>query len=150
MIQMNTDRIEKSFVLRAPRSRVWEALTNVEELNSWFGVSLQGEMAPAARLRGNFTIPGHEHQVMDITIETLEPEQRMSWRWVPGNGDPEDEGTTLVTFDLEDADGGTRLTMVESGFDNLPPEKYEEAYRGNSGGWDWQMDNVRRYLGEID
>jgi hypothetical protein len=68
---------------------------------------------------------------------------------VPNNGDPDSE-TTLVTFDLEDAGDGTRLTMVESGFDNLRPELYEDAYRGNTEGWDWQIGNVRRYLGEID
>src|SRR5690349_22641588 len=99
MIDMNTDRIERTVVLRAPRTRVWAAITNVEELNTWFGVALEGTMAPSARLRGNFTIPGHEHQTMDITVETFEPEQRVSWRWVPNNGDPDSE-TTLVTFDL--------------------------------------------------
>ncbi len=150
MIDTNTDRIEKTLVLRAPRSRVWQALTNVDEFNSWFQVGLAGSFAPGARLRGTFTIDGHQDQTMDITVESMEPERLISWRWVPGNGDTEKDQTTLVCFELEDADGGTRLTMVESGFDALPPEQYENAYRGNTDGWAWQMDNLRRYLGEID
>lgn len=149
MIDMNTDRIEKTLELRAPRSRVWQAITNVEEFNNWFQVGLSGSFAPGARLRGSFRIEGHEDQTMDITVERMEPEHFMSWRWVPGNGDVENDQTTLVSFELEETKEGTRLTVVESGFDALPPEQYENAYRGNTDGWAWQIDNLRRYLGEL-
>jgi uncharacterized protein YndB with AHSA1/START domain len=129
---------------------VWQALTDVEQFNTWFHVGLEGSFVAGARLRGAFTFEGHEHQVMDVTVDRVEPERLIAWRWVPGNGDAEGEQTTLVSFELDDVDGGTRLTMIESGFDALPPERYEDAYRGNTGGWNTQLQNLREYLGEND
>jgi uncharacterized protein YndB with AHSA1/START domain len=45
----STDRIEKQVILDAPRSRVWRALTDVAQFNSWFGVSLAKPFEPALR-----------------------------------------------------------------------------------------------------
>jgi uncharacterized protein YndB with AHSA1/START domain len=147
MIGTTTDRIEKTLMLRAPRSRVWQALTDVDQFNTWFHVRLEGSFEAGARLRGAFTFEGHEHQIMDITVESMEPERLITWRWVPGN-EQGVEQTTLVSFELEDAEGGTRLTMIESGFDALSPDKYEDAYRGNTAGWTTQIENLRHFLGE--
>ena len=58
------------------------------------------------------------------------------------------EEPTLVTFTLEDAPArGTRLTVVESGFDKVPPRRRLEAFRLNSGGWDVQVGNIARHVG---
>ena len=56
------------------------------------------------------------------------------------------EPTTLVEFTLEDVPEGTRLTVVESGFDALPAGWRFEAFRENESGWIEQMQNVRRYV----
>ena len=49
---MNTDRIEKKILLRAPRKRVWRALADSTEFGSWFGIKFEGAFTPGARLRG--------------------------------------------------------------------------------------------------
>jgi uncharacterized protein YndB with AHSA1/START domain len=85
---MSTDRIEKQVVLRAPRSRVWRALTNAEEFGAWFGVKLQAAFTAGARLQGQITHPGYEHVTLDITIVRLDPERYFSWRWHPNAVDP--------------------------------------------------------------
>jgi hypothetical protein len=81
----------------------------------------------------------------------MEPERRFSWRWHPnavdGNRDYSDEPTTLVTFELEDVPEGTLLTVVESGFDRLPASRRAEAFRGNEGGWAYQMESISKYVG---
>ena len=57
------------------------------------------------------------------------------------------EEPTLVTFTLTDAPGNaTLLTLVESGFDKVPPERRQEALRMNSRGWSAQMDNIARHV----
>ena len=56
------------------------------------------------------------------------------------------EPTTLVEFRLDDAVGGTLLTLVESGFDQIPPERRMSAFRGNSGGWEIQMQNIDKHV----
>jgi len=120
----NTDRFETDIVLDAPRSRVWRALTDVKQFNQWFGVNLAGEFAPGREIAGNITIRGYEHVQMTLWVETMEPERRFAFRWHPNaiepNVDYSQEPTTLVTFTLDDEADGTRLTVVESGFDALP------------------------------
>jgi uncharacterized protein YndB with AHSA1/START domain len=147
MRQSNTDRIEKRIVLKATRQRVWQALTTVEEFNSWFRVALEGTFSPGARLQGPITYEGYEHLTMEMTIERMEPESLLTWRWKPGT-DASLAAETRVTFELRDVEGGTELTLTESGFDSLPPDQRETAFRGNDEGWDEQMSNIRRHLGE--
>jgi uncharacterized protein YndB with AHSA1/START domain len=146
----STDRIEKQIVLRAPRARVWRALTDAAEFGSWFGVRMESGFAPGRVARGRVTYPGYEHVVLEATVERMEPERLLSWRWHPAPvdaaADYSKEATTLVTFTLEDAPEGTRLTVVESGFDALPPARREEAFRMNEGGWAAQMQNVARHV----
>ena len=85
---MDTDRIEKTVVLRAPRSRVWRALTTPDEFGAWFGVNLAGAFTPGARVAGRITTKGYDHLTMEILIERVEPEHRFSYRWHPYAIDP--------------------------------------------------------------
>ena len=147
----STDRIERSILLKAPRARVWRALTQAEEFGAWFGVRLQGKtFAAGTRVRANITHPGYEHVLFDIHVERMEPQRLFSWRWHPApiekDRDYSAEPTTLVVFELEDAPGGTLLRVVESGFDQVPPARRLEAFRLNSGGWEAQMENIEKHV----
>src|SRR3569833_1209938 len=128
----STDRIHKQVVLRAPRTRVWRALVDKTEFGSWFRVALPaGEFSEGATVEGQITYPGYTHLTMRVTVEQVEPEQRLSFRWHPGavepNVDYEQEPTALVVFELSDTSEGTLLTVDESGFDALPAERRAEA-----------------------
>lgn len=148
---MTTDRIEKTIILRAPQARVWRALTTAEEFGAWFGVKLEGAFTPAAHVAGKITTPGYEHLTMVIIVERVEPERLFSYRWHPYAVDPASdysrEPTTLVEFQLLEVSNGTRLTLIESGFDSLPAERRAEAFRMNDGGWTEQIRNIERYVG---
>lgn len=145
-----TDRIEKQTVLRAPRSRVWRALSDAKEFGTWFGVKLSGTFAEGAALRGQITIPGYDHLTMEVIVERVEPERYISWRWHPYAVDPKvdysQEPTTLVEFRLEELPDGTALTIVESGFDRIPAGRRDEAFRMNSNGWTGQIKNIERHV----
>jgi uncharacterized protein YndB with AHSA1/START domain len=145
-----TDRIEKEIVVKAPRPRVWRALTDAAEFGKWFGAEMKDTFAPGARAQGRITHPGYEHLTLDMTVERMEPERLFSWRWHPYAVDPKQdysgEPTTLVECELTDVPGGTRLRVVESGFDRIPLARRAEAYRMNSGGWAEQMQNIAKYL----
>jgi uncharacterized protein YndB with AHSA1/START domain len=146
-----TDIIEKTILLRAPRSRVWRALTTPEEFGTWFGARFaNAAFAPGARVQAAITFKGYEHLTLDLTVEAMEPERLFSWRWHPNavdaHRDYSSEPTTLVTFTLEEVDGGTLLTVVESGFDRLPVERRADAYRGNEGGWAYQVESIRKHV----
>ena len=147
---MSTDRIEKSLVLRAPRARVWRALTHAAEFGAWFGVKIEGEFAAGATVRGTITTKGYEHLTMELVIDRIEAERYFSYRWHPYAIDPKvdysAEPPTLVEFRLEDADEGTLLRVVESGFDRIPAARRAEAFRMNDGGWAKQMENIARHV----
>jgi uncharacterized protein YndB with AHSA1/START domain len=146
----STDRIEKRVVLRATRSRVWRALTNAEEFGTWFRINFDGPIVEGRPVRGNLTFKGYEHVVVEMLIERIDPERYFSYRWHPGAVDPavdySAEPTTLVEFTLEDADGGTAVTIVESGFDRIPLARRAEAFRMNNAGWDGQIKNLAQYV----
>lgn len=146
----STDRIEKEIVLEAPRSRVWRALTDVRQFNQWFGVNLEPPFAVGQRSSGHITIPKYEHVVMEAWVEKIEPEHHFSFRWHPGavepNVDYSKEPTTLVVFTLEEVDEGTKLTVVETGFDALPESRRSQALLGNERGWTGQLKNIANYL----
>jgi uncharacterized protein YndB with AHSA1/START domain len=146
----STDRIEKQIVLRARRSRVWRALADAEEFGAWFGMKVEGTFAPGGRAHGQITLPGHGNVIVEIAIERMVPESRMSYRWHPyaveAGVDYSSEPTTLVEFHLEDVAEGTRLTVVESGFDSIPPARRAEALRMNDAGWAEQLENIARYV----
>jgi uncharacterized protein YndB with AHSA1/START domain len=89
--------------------------------------------------------------MFEAEIDRVEPPSLLSYRWHPyavdQSIDYSSEEPTLVTFTLADApDNATLLTVVESGFDKVPPHRREEAFRMNSRGWDAQLDNIVRHL----
>ncbi len=147
---MSMDRIEKTIVLHAPRSRVWRALSQAKEFGAWFGLALEGDFAPGARLTGRLTTPGHEHLTLEITVERVEPEHLLSYRWHPYAIEPgvdyAGEPTTLVEFQLADVADGTQLTVVESGFEGIPLARRAIAFRMNDQGWAEQLTHIARYV----
>jgi uncharacterized protein YndB with AHSA1/START domain len=146
------DRIERSIDLQAPRDRVWQALTDAEEFGDWFGLKLQGQrFVPGQSNHAQLSIKGYEHVSLHLQIERIEPKTTMAYRWHPfavdTSVDYSVEEPTLVTFTLADAaDGGTRLTVVESGFDRVPAHRRLEAWRMNSAGWEGQLRNITQHL----
>jgi uncharacterized protein YndB with AHSA1/START domain len=144
------DRIEKEIFLRAPRGRVWRALSDPKEFGEWFGVRFEDPFTPGGRVRGRITNPKYEGMLMEIWIERIEPETLLSYRWHPYAVDPgadfSKEPTTLVEFRLEEAAGGTRLSVTESGFSRIPADRREKAFRMNEGGWAAQIKNIERHV----
>lgn len=146
----DTDRIERSIVLRASRARVWRAISDAREFGQWFRVALDGDFVPGATVRGRITHPGYEHLAMELHVERVEPERLLSYRWHPhavqADVDYSTEPTTLVELRLDDVADGTRLTVVESGFDRIPAARRAEAFRMNGDGWSQQMRNVEIHV----
>jgi uncharacterized protein YndB with AHSA1/START domain len=160
---MTSDRIEKHVTLRAPRERVWRALTDAKQFGTWFGVELDGPFVAGQRITGRITatqvdpeIAKHQEPYRGLpfewVIETIEPMDVFSFRWHPfaieRDVDYSAEPTTLVRFELGDAADGssTSLRITESGFDQIPLERRAKAFAANEGGWGAQAELLARYL----
>lgn len=148
---MNTGRIEKKIELKAPVARVWRALTDYREFGEWFRVKLEGAFVPGQVSRGHITYPGYEHYKWEAVVQKVEPEKYFSFTWHPYavdlKVDYSKEKPTLVEFRLEPISGGTLLVVTESGFDQVPAHRRDEALRMNDGGWTEQMKNIERHVG---
>lgn len=155
------DHIEKRIVLRAPRERVWRAISEAKQFGTWFGVEFDGEFAVGTRLTGRIAPTQVDPEVaklqqpytgfpFEFHIERMEPMAIFSFRWHPNavdrNVDYSAEPMTLVEFRLEDVEQGTLLTIRESGFDSIPLERRAKAFTSNEGGWTHQLKLVEKYL----
>ena len=160
---MSTDRIGKKILLRAPRKRIWHALSDSTEFGTWFGMKFDGPFVPGAVVRG--VIVGtkvnaevakaqkeYEGMSGEITIERIEPERLFSFRWHPfaveRGVDYSAEPTTLIVFTLEETPDGVLLTVTESGFDQIPLERRSKAFTANEQGWTMVLKLIEEYLAQ--
>lgn len=158
---MSTDRIEKKILLRAPRQRVWSAITDSNEFGYWFGVKFDGPFAANTRVHGVISPSQadpemgkhqepHTGKPFDIVVAEIVPPRLFSFRWHPYSVDPTadlaSEPSTLIEFVLEDVPEGTLLTLTESGFDQIPLDRRAKAFAGNEQGWSMQMQAIEKYL----
>lgn len=158
---MNSDRIDKKIFLQAPLEHVWRAVADSARFGNWFGVVFEGPFIAGQRLRGHIRPTEvdpevaklqqrYEGKAFEIVVDRIEPMRHFSFRWHPYAVEPDvdysKEPMTLVEFTLEEAAGGTWLSISESGFDRIPLARRAGAFAANDGGWSHQSELIRKYL----
>ena len=137
------DRIERTVELAHPPGKVWAALTTAEGLAAWFGNEAAIDLRPGGAARMKWTEEGF---TAEMRVERVEEPNVFGFTW-PVYGLPEDDPRrTYVEFTLEPAGAGTRLTVVESGFAQLPEDVYRKAFDGNTEGWAKELGELAGYL----
>ena len=143
-------RIDRRIEIQAPPERVWRALTDVAELSEWFQVKIEGQLAAGSEVWMTSVHPDHAGQRWPVRIVELTPFRRMVWRWLPGAVDPSIDQArapqTTVTFTLEGAGGGTRLSVSETGFEEIELARRAKAYNENSQGWTEVLAWLKQYV----
>ena len=137
------DRIERTVQLAHPPERVWAALTTAEGLAAWFGDEAAIDLRPGGTAQMRWANEGF---TAHMRVERVEEPRVFGFTWgiygLP-EGDPR---RTYVEFTLEPAGAGTRLTVTESGFAQLPEDAYRKAYDGNTEGWVKELGDLAAYL----
>ena len=136
------DRIERTVELAHPPQKVWAALTTAEGLAAWFGNQAQIDLRPGGQARMSWA-GGH---TASMRVERVEEPAVFGFTWQIYGLPEDDPRRTYVEFTLEPADGGTRLTVVESGFAQLSDEAFHEAFDGNTKGWASELAELADYL----
>ena len=139
--------IERQILIKAPRSRVWRALTSSQDFAKWFSAEVRDSFEPGKRLDMVSTYPGCKNQQFYFVVERMEPEHTFSWRWHPGSANSDEDGTTLVEFHLEEAAEGTLVTVTETGFDHISLVRRAKALEENTNGWGIQLQALLQYVG---
>jgi uncharacterized protein YndB with AHSA1/START domain len=132
-------RIDRSIDIEASPERVWRALTDAEHLSAWFQVRIEGDIATGSAVWMTSTTPDQVGQRFRVRFMELTPPRRLVWRWHPGAVDPavdySREPETVVTFILEAAGSGTKLSVSETGFDEVSLARRAKVYEDNNQGW---------------
>jgi uncharacterized protein YndB with AHSA1/START domain len=140
-----TDRIERDILIDAPVGRVWDVLTGPSHMPGWFsGASATIDL----RLGGRIEFHWKEHGTFHATIEQLDAPVAFSFRWaLTADEAPVAGNATLVEFTLTAEGPGTRLRVVESGFDTLAgSEASREEHRSNNvEGWAAALTGIQAY-----
>ena len=160
---MNTDQIRKQVLLKSSIERAWQAVSDAASFGAWFGVEFDGPFVAGVQMNGR-VVPTkvdpeiarlqepHTGKPFQILVEEVTPMTRFAFRWHPFAIDPShdysSEPTTLVAFGLVEVDGGTQLTITESGFDQIPAERRSQAFKANDGGWTHQSRLIAKFLGQ--
>ncbi len=132
-------RIDRTIEIKAPPERVWRALTDARELSAWFQVTIEGDIAPGQEVWMTSTHTEHAGQRFRVRFVEMTPPTRFAWQWHPGEVDPNvdysREPRTTVTFTLEPSESGTRLSVAETGFNEISLARRAKVYGDNSQGW---------------
>lgn len=148
--QESQNRIEKVIDLAAPIARVWNAISDHTEFEKWFHVRFDGPFEVGAATTGTITYPGYEHMKWESVTERMESERLFAFSWHPSAVAPDAtfdaDAMILVEFHLAVIERGTRLTIVESGFEHFPEAVRPEVLRSNIEGWNIQANNIAAYV----
>ena len=139
------DSIEREMTLNASIERVWQALTNADELAAWFpnnGASFE----PIEGFIGWF-----EWDIEECTgryavkVESVKAPGYIAWRWAREADVPiENAYSTLVEWTLTKLDDGkTKVHMLESGFDR------DKDRLDNVEGWKQELGEFMEYMSAL-
>ena len=105
--------IERTF--NAPVARVWQALTDVEQMRQWY-FDLK-EFKPEVGFEFEFVVE-HQGTTYHHLCKIMEviPEKKIAYTW-RYKGEP---GDSLVTFELFAEGDKTRLKLTHEGLETLP------------------------------
>jgi uncharacterized protein YndB with AHSA1/START domain len=141
---VQSDRIEREILIAAPVERVWELITSAENLGRWLGdAGAEIELRPG----GPMSLSWRDHGTVHGRVEAVAAPHRFSYRWLLA-GDPDAEPTpansTLTEFTLAADGDGTRVAVIESGFDALDVDAAERAalLASHTTGWAAELDDL--------
>ncbi|SDT71307.1 SRPBCC family protein [Jiangella sp. DSM 45060] len=120
-----TLRMRGEVTIGAAPGEVYDSLIDPERYRRWFGANVDIE----ARVGGRFAMGSFDLDDEPAIIVELEPERKVVLEWP----------SLVATWELEGTDGGTRLTFVNSGFDEERPPY------GGWLGWLGGVASLRRY-----
>jgi len=149
---MALEQIEREITIAAPVERVWALLTEPEHVTGWFAdAGAKIDLRPG----GAMVMSWAEHGSVRARVEAVEPPRRFAYRWAAHHAadmaEPVDVNSTLVEFTLTPEGDGTRLRVVESGFDTLDtsPEQAATNHADNVGGWAGMVEQLSEYADRV-
>jgi uncharacterized protein YndB with AHSA1/START domain len=131
---MEAVALNRSIWINAPRQRVWDAVSVPEQIAAWFAPGT------AFKFENDIVSISMDGKFVDVAwVETIDPPRELTTRPLPHK-------LTATTYLLEEENGGTRFTVIESGLESMPAEDRQNYLKQNSAGWDLALANLNAYI----
>jgi uncharacterized protein YndB with AHSA1/START domain len=130
--------VERSIWIDAPRERVWQAVTDPEQVAQWL-------LPPAlgAQMKrddsGTISVCMGEMEIHFAILEAVEAPRQVRSRSLP-------DRLIATTYKLEEENSGTRVTVTMSGFEALPADARQDRLKPSSVGWEKALANLKAYV----
>jgi uncharacterized protein YndB with AHSA1/START domain len=144
MSVQNTHTVVSTVWIDAPRERVWQAITETEQLKQWWTPNTWE--IPALQVGATVKFHDTDTITLSATIEVVDPPRQYTIRWQPNHWYPTTE--LITSFLLEEENGGTRVTVTNAGFAFLPDDIRQGRIDGAEAGYQFELDNLKTYLEE--
>src|SRR6266567_7073720 len=132
--------------IKAPRERVYAAWTDPAQMKQWFGPEnvQTRNLIVDARVGGEFRwdLVNSEGEKMTMLGEyrELQPSQKIVFTWQWQDDEDWENHVSIVTVELDDADGGTELRLTH---EQLPNEASRD---GHTRGWESALDKLEKFF----
>lgn len=137
--------VRRSISIQAPRSAVWRAITDPQQISRWFGHTVLDRVGAGAT--GTMTFP--HYGSIPLRVEEYDEPHRITYAWNNDDALQASDGlldhfdaarATTFTFTLDDEGEGTLLTVVETGFERTQAPL--ENLRSHVEGWNEEIDKL--------
>ncbi|GAA5161623.1 SRPBCC domain-containing protein [Viridibacterium curvum] len=128
---------------------IWKALTTGELIARWLMAPTGFEAVRGTRFTFQTKAAGNWDGTIHCEVLEVIPNERLAYAWRGGDEANLGYGSkldTVVTWTLTRVEGGTRLSLVHSGF--ITPTN-DSAFNTMSGGWQKVVPNVGSIAGEL-
>jgi uncharacterized protein YndB with AHSA1/START domain len=131
--------IEITRTLAAPPSKVFQALTDADELSRWWTTTAESDPRSGGAFSYGFEFEDtSRNHTYTGTYHDVTPDERVRYPWQGGLGE------TTVDVRIRPAGSGTELTLTHSGWGE--GEDWDEAVVLHEQGWSFFLDNLVAYL----
>jgi uncharacterized protein YndB with AHSA1/START domain len=136
--------LEIKRLIKAPRDRVYAAWTDPVQMKQWFGPEnvQTRDLIVDARVGGKFrwdlTNSKGEKMTMRGEYRELQPGKKIVFTWQWEDDEDWKDHISIVTVELDDADGGTELRLTHEQLPN------EESREGHTRGWNSALDKLEK------
>jgi uncharacterized protein YndB with AHSA1/START domain len=132
--------VERNIWINAPRERVWQAITDDKQIQQWWGDYWS---IPALQVGATIEF-GDADDPMHATIAVLDPPSQFTIQWPPQEQYHNIE--ILTIFRLAEENGGTRVSVTETGFEALPDDIRQKRYDSTGEGYTTVLADLKALL----
>jgi uncharacterized protein YndB with AHSA1/START domain len=135
--------IERSVWINASRERVWQALTDPQQVAAWF--------APGTTFKSTGSEVGsklyveHPETGAEMYVQILEIVDPPAQLVLRSQAEPPDP-SFVTSYRLDEEKNGTRLTLVFGGYEALPEELREQLMDENAAGFELMLGNIKAVI----